>query len=436
MFIPFASAVPVDMSSSIPPSPQVSSPSWVSPNTNLASSKASADAVDTNNDVTAVNANFPNDYGQIDIIKLARPNYKDFYLLNKTYCVNVEIKGVGRPLDNVTIKEIVDSKLQIDFSQISPYVFDPFSTSSIKPIHYVNITNLSNQCDQYSLDYLNNSIYIKVNRLEPKHRIKYNFTIKSNETGVFQAVTILRLAGDSSKWSDLDVPLDIEVRPPIFEAYVDKETSYAIEGKSLNVTYNILHKSGWCSGPFKLNVSFKNSTDDEYELYINKKLYKNGDLLPTVFSTLKGTQINVSIIYKNSGSHILPAVLIEREIIPFEDNKVEIYQYFTKSMDESQSVFSNFGVIFAVILSLFSFFISLYELRLTKKDLRLTQNDLHFTEKDLHFTEKGLDIMYEELKVMREELQIAKDKFNNSIYNTSYDNNLEYVSNDDPPSKP
>jgi len=231
----------------------------------------------------STNANFPNDYGQVSITKTAKANYTSFYLLNKTYNVKVQIKGIGRTIENITIKEIIDPQLKADISSPLPQIFDPFNALYLEPINQADQTLINNESkinkkskDYYYLNQSNKTIYMQLSRLEPKRRIEYNYNISSNKTGVFETMTIIRIGGSASKIQDIDVPLNVEMKPPEFYVYLDREASFASANKNFTVTYNIIHKSGWCDEPFKQNVSFKLSHDGEYEIFHDGKCYHGG----------------------------------------------------------------------------------------------------------------------------------------------------------------
>lgn len=358
----------------------------------------------------SINANFPDDYGDISVKKSASPNYKDFYLLNKTYYVKVEITGIGRSVDNITIREKLDPNLRITIAPPYPNIADPFDDTSIEYLKKVNSSKLSDKTEcSYSVDYKNNSIYLKIKRLKPKQCIKYNFNITSNKTGVYSSATLVRIAGDASKLSDLYIPFDIEVRPPVFEVHIEKGTTQVIAGDPLNVTYNILHKSGWCIDPFQLDVTFKNSRDNEYIIYRDGKIY-NGEKINTLFSTLTDSPVNIMVVYKHSGIQSLPSILIENEVVPiaFEESQIKVYEkWINKYMEEYEPTYSTYGLILALLLSLISIIMSINDIMIGRKEINIMNNQV--------------SIMSEELAIMKKEFDNRNHKYvRNTINTTAY----------------
>jgi len=359
-------------------------------------------SISKNPNTMSVNANFPDDYGVITVKKSANPSYKDFYLLNKTYSVKVEIIGIGRAIDNITIKEKVDPNLKIAISPPYPRILDPFSDSSIEYMGEIN-TSESNTTKRskynYSANYNDNSINLRINKLMPKHCIQYNFNITSDEIGVFDATTMVRIAGDHSKHSDLYIPFDIEVRPPVFEVHVNKESSQAVVKKPLNITYNIIHKSGWCTDPFELNVSFSDSSNSEYSIFRNGHIYQSGEKIRTSFSNLKYTPINISIYYKNSGVQSLPEILVEGQVvpIPYEEAELRVYEEgINKLMEEYEPTLSTYGLIVALIISTFSLFFSFRDIGIARKQILILNDQLDIMKEELKIIIKNADIRYPE----------------------------------------
>lgn len=355
------------------------------------------------------NANFPDDYGNINIVKKSYPSFKDFYLLNKTYSVSVEICGTGRVLDNLTIKEKIDPKLKTSIIPPFPNIVDPFNELSKKDLNKSEFNNSANRSiGNYSFDSENNTILIKISKLSPKNCIRYNFNIESNKTGVFPAVTLVRISGDRSKFSDIYIPFDLEVRPPEFEAHIDKDSPQAIVGYGLNVTYNIIHRSGWCADPFTLNVTLKNSSKNKYIIIRNGSIY-NGEGITLSFNTLKYSSIDATIVYEESGDHLLPEILVENQVvsIPHEEREIHVYQReLYKYMDESESTFSSYGLALGLFLSLIAI---IYEIRLGRKEIENLDSQLKIMEENLTITKIDFGIrLHKHLSSNKKEEKIGE----------------------------
>lgn len=244
----------------------------------------------------------------------------------------------------------------------------------------------------YSIDYNNNTITIKVNKLEPKHCIRYNFNITSDKTGVFPATTLVRIVGDASKPSDINIPFDIEVRPPAFEAHLEKSSSQVVAGDPLDITYNIIHKSGWCTDPFELSVILKNSTKDEYVLYRDDKIYNEGERINTSFNTLKYSPINATIIYNRDGKQLLPEIFVEDQVLslPYEEREIYVYQNkLNRDMDEWEPTISSYGLFLGLLLSLIAI---IYEINLGRKEVEILEAQLKNMDENLNITKIDFSI--------------------------------------------
>ncbi len=92
-----------------------------------------------------VNANFVGESDTfLHVDKKVNPNYKEFYLLNKIYCLNVDIAGVGRSLNDILIKEKVDPNLIMDLSKPFVAISDEFDNASDRTVFEVkdNVTEI------------------------------------------------------------------------------------------------------------------------------------------------------------------------------------------------------------------------------------------------------------------------------------------------------
>lgn len=340
----------------------------------------------------SINANFPDDYGDITVRKSSNPSYKDFYLLNKTYSIEVEVSGIGRPVDNITILERIDKKLRVQITPPSPHIIEPFDDSSLKYLNEINSSNYNKSImESYFFDNKNNTILIRVNRLDPKHCIRYSFNITSDKTGVFPATTLVRIAGGASKPSDMNMPFNIEVRPPVFEAHVEKNSTQVIAGDPLDITYNIIHKSGWCIDPFNLSVFLKNSTNGEYVIYSNGTEY-SGERIKTSFNTLKYSPIHVTIYYNKSGKQLLPEIYVEDQVIsiPYEEREIYVFNNIIYRFIEEH------GQTCATIIGIFALFFSSLAILYSHRDIKIGREEL--------------EIMRDELRIMEDELKCMKEK--------------------------
>jgi len=340
----------------------------------------------------SINANFPDDYGHITIKKSSNPSYKDFYLLNKTYSIKVEISGIGRSVDNLTILEKIDKNLRIQITPPFPHVMDPFADSSLRSLERVNSEKLNESIkESYFIDHLNNTILLRINKLRPKYCIQYNFNITSEKTGVFPATTLVRIAGDASKPSDISMPFEIEVRPPVFEAHIEKNSTQIIAGDPLDITYNIIHKSGWCIDPFNLSVFFKNSTNSEYIIYNEDKEY-SGQRINTSFNTLKYSPIHATIYYNKCGKQLLPEIYVEDQVItiPYEEREIYVYDNIIYKFIEEH------GQTCATLIGILALFFSSLAIL--------------YSHKDIKDGRKQLKVMNKELRIMEEELELMKNE--------------------------
>jgi|GEM_PF-3672556 len=115
-----------------------------------------------------------------------------------------------------------------------------------------------------------------------------------------------------------------------------------------------------------------------------------GGPIPTTFSVFRNAAIKIIIHYNKSGVHLLPAILVENEVQPFEDKEITVFSSDSaKGMDENQATISNLGVPIAFVVSLFSFFFALRDIKLTKEQVK---------------------ILNEQLNVMKNEINIRKDE--------------------------
>jgi hypothetical protein len=282
----------------------------------------------------SVTANFPDDYGPIQIDKYVTPKFQDFYIKNQTYLVYVKISGIGRSLDNIYIKEDVPSALQIHSFKTCPFVVDQFDNSSIRNISIVDPKNETKSIKTWNENYSNNSknIFIKINRLEPKRCIEYEYELIPRMIGTYSDITTVRIGGDASKFPDMENKIEFDVRDPKFEIVLSNVDSCGYVNTPLKATYDIVHESGSSSGLIYLDIYFNNTT--KYNVSWCEKSIK---LVP-----FKSTSVNVSIWYKESGLHSFPPIIIDNRTNPLVEKEINIYyNLLSKRLTDLQSLFNS-----------------------------------------------------------------------------------------------
>lgn len=303
--------------------------------------------------------NFATQDGYMTIKRNIKPNYKDFYLKNKMNLIEVEIQGCQRSLNNVLVKEIIDSDLS-DITDLHVFVEDPFdSTKRIiteartKSIIDKNI-NTKNIIDSIKENYTvkNNIIYIKIYKLNPGENIKYNYKIHSNKSGIFDISTRLRL--DDSRWPDLEKTEPIEIRPPEIQVYTECVKSYAIRDIPLNVTYCILHKDGWSKEPLYFDVKLNKSK--EYTiLYPNDTSYNDTNINLTIMP-LEPTRLLMKVKYNEAGQYPFPGLDIYGATV-YQDNTIidVIPSPVIKWLQDNAVLFSILISLIAILITIFDF---------------------------------------------------------------------------------
>lgn len=293
---------------------------------------------------------------QMQIKKLIKPNNNDYYLPNKVYSVYVDLKGIGRDLNDIFIEEIVDSNIQIiNLSEPRPAEYDPFYEKDASSIDKGNCT----------FDKKSNKIFLRINRLEPKHHINYTYNIKtSNKLGIFDLLTSVRIAGNLSKINDLDFVKEIQIKPPEFEVNVDVEKLSADIETPLKVTYYMRYKSPCSQEPYPCNITLENT--DQYKIYLNDSSYKSksayrGDQIPERFWFNNYTLRNIIIVYNQSGPHRLPSIMIEGYHFPFEA-QISVNNPVYKFFEDRYSAASILGLILTLVFTI-------YQLNLLRKEI-------------------------------------------------------------------
>jgi hypothetical protein len=209
---------------------------------------------------------------------------------------------------------------------------------------------------------LNNTIYIKVPVLKSGENIKYGYGIQSNKSGIFNINTRLRLS--DSKWPDLEKVDTIEIRPPEVAVGIEADRSYATKGIDLNITYNILHKSGWCKDPIYFNIRFDRST--EYEIsYANGTKY-NYENINLTFYPLEVTKYLIKIRYNASGLHPIPILNVEGATVSHEKINIEVFSNNrTKYLQDNAVLISAV----TVLISIFAILITIIDMKEAREDM-------------------------------------------------------------------
>jgi hypothetical protein len=316
--------------------------------------------------------NFGAQEGFLTIKRNVRPNYKDFYLKNKMNLIEVEIQGCGRAFNDVLIKEKIDPELG-NFSDLNIFIENPFTStnrvikekiskySGNNETKYIKET-IDEMKENFTLE--NNTIYIKIPKLNSRENIKYNYKIHSIKAGIFDIVTRLRL--NESKWPDLERMDPIEVRPPEIQVNIESDKSFAIKNKPLNLTYSILHKSGWSKEALYFYLKF--NPLEEYTIYYeNGTLYKNENINLTLLP-LEATKLLMKVKYNEAGQHPLPSLDIEGATISQDNNNIEVI-----SSDLTKSLQDNI-VLISLVISIIAIFITIFDFQISRKEIdSLTQ---------------------------------------------------------------
>jgi hypothetical protein len=297
-----------------------------------------------------------------------KPNYNQFSLKNKENIIEVIIQGSGRTFDDIIIKESIDSNFE-NISNITVYIDNPiFSTRrEIKKNNYLNHSNILKEnvetilytlIDNYIV--INNSIFIKISRLGIGENIVYSYKVRSNRSGIYDVSTLFRING--SRWTDLEKRDKIEIRPPEIEVYPEMDKSYAISGESVGISFNVLHKSGWCNDDLDI-ILYLNETD-EYDMYYENGSDYHGEYLYRKLRPLEIERIALQLNYKDAGKHPIPMLHILGATVFQKDREIEVKEGPVSKFVE------DYNYIIYIILTLMGIFISYYEMR---KHLMITE---------------------------------------------------------------
>lgn len=318
-----------------------------------------------------VNANFPNDYGSIQIDKFITPKFADFYVKDQIYPVHIKISGIGRELNNISIKEEVSPALEIRSFKIYPYIIDPFDDLSQKNMTKLSLKDKNKKMcvwkDNYSIDQKN--IYIKIDLLKPKRSIEYEYELIPRVTGIYSDITTIRIGGEASKLPDAMNKIELDIREPEFNVIPSEIEPYGYVDKPVEVSYEIIHEKGSCSGPIRIDVALINTT--KYNISWDKN--------PITISPFKSTSVNMSIYYRDSGLQLLPPIFINDIPYAITDRTINIYRHqITRLGTEFHATLTSTSAIISMLVIAYS--ILIYILSKMDKELKkLTET----TDKDL-----------------------------------------------------
>jgi hypothetical protein len=341
--------------------------------------KYDQDYINNKNTITqenSVNANFPDDFGSVQINKEITPKFSDFYIPNKSYLVHIRISGIGRILENISIKEDVTSAMKIKSFKIYPCIVDPFNELSSNNISEVSSEDKNRSINVWKENYSlkNNCIYIKINRLKPKRYIEYEYELVPLAIGIYCDLTTLRIGGEASKFPDMLNKIELDVREPTYEIALNKIDPYGYINTPLNATYNIIHTAGSWEGLLNLYVSFNNTSN--YNVSYNSR---NISIIP-----FKTCPINITIYYRNSGLQPLPPIRINNKIYTLDEQNIFIYTHKLFRLAEDYQIFNVTS--FMLALSAFILYVIRKIDNKLKKIINLGSKDLNEIDSDL----KGL----------------------------------------------
>jgi hypothetical protein len=290
------------------------------------------------------------------------------------------IPNYGRCFDDILIKEKVDDSFG-NISDLHVYIANPiYSTKRIVyPLENDAATDIRTLFHNMSENYIINRtiLYIKIPRLRLGEDIVYDYTVKSNKSGIFSVDTLFRL--NDSKWPDSLKEDTIEVRPPEIDVGIMADQFYAICKKPLTITYSILHRSGWCNDPTDISLFF-NQTDNVYKILFkekNDKYYKeyDGRQIKLNLTPLEPTQYSIQIEYQNAGRHPIPRINVVNATVNQQNVEIDVIR------DEETKTLQDYSQYIGLLSLIFAFFGLMYQEREIYK-LKITinqinQNSLH-----------------------------------------------------------
>jgi len=326
--------------------------------------------------------NFESMSGLPSIIRTIEPNYKEFTIKNKSIDIKVKIPNYGRSFDDILIKEIVDNNFG-PVSNLHIYIENPiYSTKRpVYPSKNDIANNIKTMFEKLKENYniINNSIYIKIPRLNLGENIIYDYTVKSNKSGIFSVGTLFRLNG--SKWPDSLREDTIEIRPPEIDVDIIEDQFFAIRNEPLDITFNILHRSGWCNEITEISVYLNQS--DKYEIRFKEKsdkYYKkyDGRYIKLNLTPLEITSYPIQIVYHNAGKHPIPRLNVVGATVNQQNVDIDVM------LDEWTKGLQDYGVIIAAIISMISIIIAILAYNAQKNEFRTQQKEIHQIEIKIH----------------------------------------------------
>ena len=199
--------------------------------------------------------------------------------------------------------------------------------------------------------------------------ILYNYTTKSNKSGIFDINTLFRI--NNSKWPDLLREDKIEIRPPEIQVEAKADQFYAIREEPLDLDYNIIYKSGWCNEKIDLNLSFNDS--ERYDIFIkgNSTKYKkyNGSPINIKLTPLETTVLSIQVEYHNAGKHSIPMAKIEGATVNQQDLDIEVMP------GRLAKLFQDYGTIISILIAGIGILITAIELRIQFNEIRKLKKD-------------------------------------------------------------
>jgi hypothetical protein len=275
---------------------------------------------------------------------------------------------------------MVDDNFEVSIPHI--YIDNPiFSIKrEVYPIKNNTSNNIRNMFKMMKENYtiINNTFYIKIPRLELGEDVVYNYTVKSNKSGIFCIDTLFRL--DDSKWPDSLREDTIEIRPPEIEVDILEDQLFAIRDEPLNITFNILHRSGWCNDVTAISMFFNQS--DNYDILIkeendNYKKY-DGGYIKLNLTPLEATSYKIQIKYHNAGKHHVPRLNAAGATVKQQDVDIDVVP------NEETKDLQDYGPLYTSIVALISIIFAAIEIRIQQRELNKQQEEINTQQGEIH----------------------------------------------------
>lgn len=256
-----------------------------------------------NNYVTIAERKHP-----LEVKKMVTPE-KDYYIINDTLCVYVEIKNGPFRIEGVQIAELIDQDFEVlNISAI--YIFRNLKDIISKECGFTNEINI--------LD--NNSFYTSINELESNSMINYCYYITPRKAGHLDTNTLVHVR--NSYYSDLDVSQIINVidpkQNPQFNIEIGKMKQ--ISDDVVLISYVFTH-IGDLADPITYNILM----DD-----IEEATFLNGNSMLVTFYPHETKIITIYLKYSEYGTYLVPGIWVEGKYYSFPDTLIEIEDPFSK----------------------------------------------------------------------------------------------------------